>query len=46
MEFPAGDIEERACRISRSFKKEVEFQWVLVFGLGISKRCNKILWDF
>ena len=28
MEFPEGGIEERACRIFRSFKKEVEFPWV------------------
>ena len=56
MEFPRG-IEEGACansrdqlekkwNLRRSRKDHVEFPWVLVFHLGISKWCHTILPNF
>ena len=45
--FPAGGIEERACRISRSIKKEVEFPGeIKKKSCGISMGLGFWCWNF
>ena len=45
MEFPGINYKRRGISKGDQKKKNVEFPRVFVFGLGISKGSNTILWN-